>query len=173
MGFPCHLCDPTQSKGRKEENAGTPSTAGWIPQGGGRPLLWRFFPPFLIVEKWGPAERVPLRGAGIMTGHSNGQFLRPGLCRVPSLCTREGLHPPHTKSPGTIVPGLRLPKNLAISRTFLFVWDYSPSTAAQRAHSSAWPCSVPMLVSWFQQRGHFSPAARETATVRPWNSSPW
>ena len=36
-----------------------PSTAGWIPQGGGRPRLWRFFPRFLIAEKSGPAERIP------------------------------------------------------------------------------------------------------------------
>ena len=62
MGFPCHLYDPTQSKGRKEENAGTPSTAGWIPQGGGRPLLWRFFPQFLIAEKLGPAPARPPGG---------------------------------------------------------------------------------------------------------------
>ena len=40
-----------QSKGRKEEDAGTPRTAGWIPQGGGRPRLWRFFGDFLIGEK--------------------------------------------------------------------------------------------------------------------------
>ena len=38
-----------------------PSTAGWIPQGGGRPRLWRFFPRFLIGEKSGPAER-PCQG---------------------------------------------------------------------------------------------------------------
>ena len=38
-----------------------PSTAGWIPQGGGRPRLWRFFPRFLIAEKSGPAERASPR----------------------------------------------------------------------------------------------------------------
>ena len=60
MGFPCHLCDPTQPKGRKEENAGTPSTAGWIPQGGGRPRLWRVLVTFART-KVTPAER-PRRG---------------------------------------------------------------------------------------------------------------
>ena len=52
---PCHI------DRLKKEDAGTPSTAGWIPQGGGRPRLWRFFPRFLIGEKSGPAER-PRRG---------------------------------------------------------------------------------------------------------------
>ena len=52
---------PHQAMGRNKENAGTPRTAGWIPQGGGRPRLWRFFPRFLIGEKSGPAER-PRRG---------------------------------------------------------------------------------------------------------------
>ena len=41
-------------------NSFPPRKAGWIPQGGGRPRLWRFFPRFLIAEKSGPAERVPL-----------------------------------------------------------------------------------------------------------------
>ena len=42
---------PHQSKGRKEEDAGTPSTAGWIPQGGGRPRLWWVFGDFLPIQK--------------------------------------------------------------------------------------------------------------------------
>ena len=50
---------PHQSKGRKEENAGTPSTAGVDSKGGERPLLWRFFPQFLIAEKLGPAPARP------------------------------------------------------------------------------------------------------------------
>ena len=49
---------PHQTKGQKEKSAGTPRTAGWIPQGGGRPRLWRFFSRFLIGEKSGPAERL-------------------------------------------------------------------------------------------------------------------
>ena len=65
MGFPCHLCDPTQPKGRKEENAGTPSTAGVDSKGGERPLLWRFFPQFLIAEKLGPAPARSPRLAGL------------------------------------------------------------------------------------------------------------
>ena len=32
-------------------NSSQPRKAGWIPQGGGRPLLWRFFGGFLIAEK--------------------------------------------------------------------------------------------------------------------------
>ena len=39
-----------------------PAPAGWIPQGGGRPLLWRFFPPFLIVGEMGPSGASPLPG---------------------------------------------------------------------------------------------------------------
>ena len=38
-------------------NSSQPRKAGWIPQGGGRPLLWRFFGDFLIGEKVTPAER--------------------------------------------------------------------------------------------------------------------
>ena len=57
MVFPCHLCDPTQPRAEQRRTHTPPSTAGWIPQGGGRPRLWRFFPRFLIGEKSGPAER--------------------------------------------------------------------------------------------------------------------
>ena len=52
-----HLCDMKQSRAKKRTMHPLPSTAGWIPQGGGRPRLWRFFPRFLIGEKSGPAER--------------------------------------------------------------------------------------------------------------------
>ena len=45
-----HLCDPTRLRAEPRTMHLPPSTAGWIPQGGGRPRLWRFFPPFLIVE---------------------------------------------------------------------------------------------------------------------------
>ena len=40
-----------------------PSTAGWIPQGGGRPRLWRFFPRFLIGEKSGISGASPAGAA--------------------------------------------------------------------------------------------------------------
>src|SRR5699024_10032970 len=33
--------------------------AGWIPQGGGRPLLWRFFGGFLIAEKATLRSKLP------------------------------------------------------------------------------------------------------------------
>ena len=56
-----HLCDPTRLRAEPRTMHLPPSTAGWIPQGGGRPRLWRFFPRFLIGEKSGPAER-PRRG---------------------------------------------------------------------------------------------------------------
>ena len=52
-----HLCDPTRLRAEPRTMHLPPSTAGWIPQGGGRPRLWRFFPQFLIAEKLGPAER--------------------------------------------------------------------------------------------------------------------
>ena len=51
-----HLCDPTSPRAEQRRLHTPPSTAGWIPQGGGRPRLWRFFPQFLIAEKLGPAE---------------------------------------------------------------------------------------------------------------------
>ena len=50
-----HLCDPTQDQGRNQEDAGASSTAGWIPQGGGRPRLWWVFGDFL------PSQKVTLR----------------------------------------------------------------------------------------------------------------
>ena len=49
---------PHQSKGRKEEDAGTPSTAGWIPQGGGRPRLWWSLVPFWQQKGTPSGERV-------------------------------------------------------------------------------------------------------------------
>ena len=62
-----HLCDMNQSRGELRKVHLPLSTAGWIPQGGGRPRLWRFFPRFLIGEKSGPAER-PLPGDKSMQG---------------------------------------------------------------------------------------------------------
>ena len=59
-----HLCDMKRSRAKKRTMHFPPSTAGWIPQGGGRPRLWRFFPRFLIGEKSGPAER-PWKGADL------------------------------------------------------------------------------------------------------------
>ena len=46
--------------GRNKENAGKPSTAGWIPQGGGRPRLWRSLVTFWR-QKVTPAERASPR----------------------------------------------------------------------------------------------------------------
>ena len=56
-----HLCDPTGPRAGNRRMHTPPSTAGWIPQGGGRPRLWRFFRLFLIAEKETPAER-PCQG---------------------------------------------------------------------------------------------------------------
>ena len=84
-----HLCDPTRVRAEKRKAHPPPSTAGWIPQGGGRPRLWRFFPRFLIVEKSGPAER-------------------PHQAGKPEPASGQGQHAiPYTlKSPKTIVSGL-------------------------------------------------------------------
>ena len=68
-----HLCDMNQSRAEKRKVHAPPSTAGWIPQGGGRPRLWRFFPRFLIGEKSGPAER-PWKGAGFCRGNWRSKF---------------------------------------------------------------------------------------------------
>ena len=54
-----HPCDPTGPRADRRGTQAHPVPAGWIPQGGGRPRLWRFFPRFLIAEKSGPAERPP------------------------------------------------------------------------------------------------------------------
>ena len=69
------LCDTANPRAERRGTQTQPSTpAGWIPQGGGRPLLWRFFPQFLIAEKLGPAER-PTRLASLIQPHGNGQSL--------------------------------------------------------------------------------------------------
>ena len=58
-----HLCDPIRPRAETRRTQAHPvprggfHKAGEIPQGGGRPRLWRFFPRFLIGEKSGPAER--------------------------------------------------------------------------------------------------------------------
>ena len=44
-----------RAKGRKRKVHPPPSTAGWIPQGGGRPRLWWVFGDFL------PNQKVTLR----------------------------------------------------------------------------------------------------------------
>ena len=44
-------------------NSSQPRKAGWIPQGGGRPLLWRFFGGFLIAEK-ATQRSVPTQAGG-------------------------------------------------------------------------------------------------------------
>ena len=46
---------PHRAKGRKRKVHPPPSTAGWIPQGGGRPRLWWVFGDFL------PNQKVTLR----------------------------------------------------------------------------------------------------------------
>ena len=51
-----HLCDPTEPRAEKRRLHPPPSTAGWIPQGGGRPRLWRSLVTFWR-QKVTPAER--------------------------------------------------------------------------------------------------------------------
>ena len=55
-----HLCDMNQSRAEQRRTHPPPSTAGWIPQGGGRPRLWRSLVTFWR-QKVTPAER-PRRG---------------------------------------------------------------------------------------------------------------
>ena len=50
-----HLCDPTRLRAEPRTMHLPPSTAGWIPQGGGRPRLWWVFGDFL------PNQKVTLR----------------------------------------------------------------------------------------------------------------
>ena len=57
-----HLCDMNQSRAEQRRTHPPPSTAGWIPQGGGRPRLWWSLVPFWQ-QKGTP---------------SGGQSLRPG-----------------------------------------------------------------------------------------------
>ena len=52
-----HLCDPTRLRAEPRTMHLPPSTAGWIPQGGGRPRLWWVFGDFLPSQKVTPAER--------------------------------------------------------------------------------------------------------------------
>ena len=52
-----HLCDPTRLRAEPRTMHLPPSTAGWIPQGGGRPRLWWVFGNFLPSQKVTPAER--------------------------------------------------------------------------------------------------------------------
>ena len=56
MGFPCCLCDPAGPRAAKRRTQGHPVPAGWIPQGGGRPRLWRSLVTFWR-QKVTPAER--------------------------------------------------------------------------------------------------------------------
>ena len=67
VGIFCRITCPSmclhQTKGQKEKNAGTSCTAGWIPQGGGRPRLWRSLVTFWR-QKVTPAER-PHQAGGL------------------------------------------------------------------------------------------------------------
>ena len=51
-----HLCDPTKPRAENRKVHPPPSTAGWIPQGGRRPRLWRSLVTFWR-QKVTPAER--------------------------------------------------------------------------------------------------------------------
>ena len=61
-----HLCDPTRLRAETRRTQGLPVPRGWIPQGGGRPRLWRFFPRFLR-QKPAPQPGT-LRWGNFLTG---------------------------------------------------------------------------------------------------------
>ena len=101
-----HLCDPTKPRAEQRTAHVPPSTAGWIPQGGGRPRLWRFFPRFLIAEKSGPAERPRL-----------GHWSTPGTLeklRIPCLPGKQGIK--KRKQPKLLPLFISLVSRAAISR---------------------------------------------------------
>ena len=64
-------------------NSSQPRKAGWIPQGGGRPLLWRFFGGFLIAEK--ATLRSKPRLASLYPAPQGDAQIPPRLC-VTLLC---------------------------------------------------------------------------------------
>ena len=95
-----HLCDPTKPRAENRKVHPPPSTAGWIPQGGGRPRLWRFFPRFLIGEKSGPAER-PRQGRWFPPGKLEEN--NPFVSRAADSSTNSGTK----ESPGGSICFLR------------------------------------------------------------------
>ena len=97
-----HLCDPTRTRAetRRTQVHPVPRGAGWIPQGGGRPRLWRFFPRFLIGEKSGPAER-PRQGRWFPPGKLEEN--NPFVSRAADSSTNSGTK----ESPGGSICFLR------------------------------------------------------------------
>ena len=75
-------------------NSSQPRKAGWIPQGGGRPLLWRFFRLFLIAEKETPAERKTklARHCHISDRKSSLQLTSPLTQEILSRSSRQSSH---------------------------------------------------------------------------------
>ena len=76
-----HLCDPTKPRAENRKVHPPPSTAGWIPQGGGRPRLWRSLVTFWR-QKVTPAER-PCQAGKPERDHSEEQSLRHGYAMPP------------------------------------------------------------------------------------------
>ena len=72
-----HLCDMDQSRAKKRRTHPPPSTAGWIPQGGGRPRLWWSLVPFWQ-QKGTPSGERPHQAGKPETVRLDGQSLRPG-----------------------------------------------------------------------------------------------
>ena len=94
MEFPFHPCDPNGPRAEQRKVHAPTSTgrctlrpvpAGWIPQGGGRPRLWRSLVTFWR-QKVTPAGR-PRRGAGLRLRNRRRTIpptRRCGLC-IPRL----------------------------------------------------------------------------------------
>ena len=72
-----HLCDMNQSRAEQRRTHPPPSTAGWIPQGGGRPRLWWSLVPFWQ-QKGTPSGERPHQAGKPETVRLDGQSLRPG-----------------------------------------------------------------------------------------------
>ena len=70
-----HLCDPTRLRAEPRTMHLPPSTAGWIPQGGGRPRLWWVFGNVLPSLRKLPQRSVPARLASLKQGRLDGQPL--------------------------------------------------------------------------------------------------
>ena len=68
-----HLCDMNQSRAEQRRTHPPPSTAGWIPQGGGRPRLWWSLVPFWQ-QKGTPSGERPHQAGGL---ESNVERSRP------------------------------------------------------------------------------------------------
>ena len=120
-----------QAKGRKKEDAGTPRTAGWIPQGGGRPRLWRFFGDFLIGEK------VTLRS-------------KPWLASLSLGCGEERTYKRENGSTGGGKPLANPPYcGIIAAKRLLYRIMIAVFLAPCGATEKTWHNTIPALPSWY------------------------